>query len=245
MRKIAPILLFTSSLLLLFSIYSIINWFEENKENEIAKNHSIEVTNIKEENKEEIYPYLYTDFTTLLNENKNVKGWIQVPDTNINYPVLQYTDNDYYLNHNYYNQHSTAGWIFLDYRNSIHTQDMNTIIYAHNRLDGSMFYTLKNTLTEEWNNHNKYIYFNTLKDMNTYEVFSVYTINAKEFKSITNHNTEKEYQKYLDDIINKSIIPLNVQISTTDKILTLYTCTMNNIDRTILHAKLIQTKSNR
>lgn len=242
-RIITSILFFISLGLLIYSSYEIITWYLENKNNNSAKAHTIEITKI-EEKEEDKYPYITTDFTNLISENNKVKGWIQVPNTNINYPVLQHTDNDYYLNHNFYEKYSSAGWVFLDYRNNIEIDDDNIILYAHNRLDNSMFGTLKNTLNEEWLNNNKYIFFNTLNKNNTYEVFSVYTINANDFNAMINFNDENEYQNYIDDIKNKSIINLNVNISKDDKIITLYTCNKNNVDRTILHAKLIQSKSN-
>ena len=241
MKKILyRIVLVLCLLLLIYSSYSIIKWFLENNKSNDIKTHVVKITAIEEE--KDKYPYISIDFTNLLKENNKVKGWIQVPNTNINYPVLQYSDNDYYLNHDYYNNYSTAGWIFLDYRNN--NDDTNMILYGHNRLDGSMFGTLKDTLKEDYLNKNKYIYFNTLDSKNTYEVFSVYKINASKFNAYTNFQSDEEYNNYINEIKNRSIIKLDVDINTNDKIITLYTCDNNNVDRTILHAKLIQTKSN-
>ena len=239
-RIINTIIMIVCGLVFLYSLYSIVSWFIENKRNNSVKEHVIELTNI--ETKKDEYPFISTDFANLLNENDKVKGWILVPDTNINYPVLQYSNNSYYLTHNFYDQYTTAGWVFLDYRNKL-DRDTNTILYAHNRLDGSMFGTLKNTLDEEWHSNNKYIYFNTLNSMNTYEVFSVYTIDVKDFLGITNFSTEKKYEAYLNNIINLSTIKLNVSVTKDDKIITLYTCNARGeTKRTVLHGKLVQSK---
>ena len=72
--------------------------------------------------------------------------------SNINYPVVQTNNNDFYLNHSYNKSYNEAGWVFMDYRNN-NIMNKNTIIYAHSRVDGSMFHTLRNTLDEKWFNN--------------------------------------------------------------------------------------------
>ena len=230
----------TCIILLIYSGYLIIDWFIDNKQNKTAKDHIIEITDIRVIKKDK-YPYLKTDLTNLKNENNDTVGWIQVPNTKINYPVVQGDDNDYYLNHNFYKKYNLAGWPFLDYRNNLNN-DYNTIIYGHNRLDDSMFGTLKKLLSEDYHSNNKYIYFNTSDTMNTYEIISVYTINANDFKANINFNNDTEYSDYLENIKNMSTIKLNNNVTYKDKIITLYTCSDNTNDRTIVHAKLIQTK---
>lgn len=230
----------TSIILLIYSGYLIIDWFIDNNQNKKAKNHIIEVTNITKVTKDR-YPYLKTNLSNLIKENNETVGWIQVPNTKINYPVVQSTDNEYYLNHNFYKSYNLAGWIFMDYRNILNN-DSNIIIYGHNRLDESMFGTLKKLLKDEYHKSNKYIFFNTKDTMSTYEIFSVYTINAKDFKANTNFNNDSEYTDYLDNIKNLSIINFNNKVTYKDKIITLYTCSDNTNDRTIVHAKLVQAK---
>lgn len=230
----------TSIILLIYSGYLIIDWFIDNNQNKKAKNHIIEVTDITKVTKDR-YPYLKTNLSNLIKENNETVGWIQVPNTKINYPVVQSADNEYYLNHNFYKSYNLAGWIFMDYRNILNN-DSNIIIYGHNRLDESMFGTLKKLLKDEYHKSNKYIFFNTKDTMSTYEIFSVYTINAKDFKANTNFNNDSEYTDYLDNIKNLSIINFNNKVTYKDKIITLYTCSDNTNDRTIVHAKLVQAK---
>ena len=239
-NKYLIIFYITSGILIIYSLYLIIDWYLENKQNTNLQDHTIEITTIEEQ--KDKYPYLKTDISNLIKENNETIGWIQVPNTNINYPVVQSTDNDYYLSHNFNKESNSAGWPFMDYRNDKSLLDSNTLIYAHNRLDGSMFGTLKNTLNEEWHSSNKYIFYNTDKTLNTYEVFSVYTVNVNDFKSTINFKSDEDFNDYLNIVKNKSIINLNVKVDYNDKILTLYTCSNNNNERTILHAKLVQTK---
>ncbi len=236
----------SSVLLMVYSLYLIIRWHQENRHNNSVKEQTLQLTTIeevKESTKQEKYPYIKTDFSNLLSINDDVRGWLQVPNTNINYPVVQADNNDYYLNHNFNKEENSAGWIFLDFRNDLKRQDTNIIIYGHNRLDSSMFGTLSKTHDEKWNKENKYIFFNTTNSMNTYQIFSVYTVNANDFINSINFKTEEEYEEYIINIKRNSIIEYDIDVSTTDKIITLYTCAKNNIDRTILHAKLIQEKA--
>ena len=89
-------------------------------------------------------PFLKVDFSKLIKKNKEVIGWIQVQNTNINYPITQTTNNEYYLTHDLYRQSNGGGWVFLDYRNENDFNNKNSIIYAHGRENKTMFVTLKN-----------------------------------------------------------------------------------------------------
>lgn len=240
LNKFLLIFYIVSILLLIYSVYLIIDWFMDNNQNKKAKNRIIEITNVTKVTKDR-YPYIETNINNLLAENKDTVGWLQVPNTKINYPVVQAANNDYYLNHNFYKSYNLAGWIFMDYRNKVET-DYNTIIYGHNRLDESMFGTLKSLLKQDYHDSNKFIFFNTKDTMNTYEIFSVYTIHADNFKAATNFNNDTEYADYLENIKNLSTIKFETNVNPKNKIITLYTCAENTNDRNIVHAKLIQSK---
>ena len=117
------------------------------------------------------------DFTELKQKNSETVSWISVSGTNINYPVVQTTNNDFYLNHTFDRSYNEAGWVFADFRNSVDGNDKNMIFYAHGRIDGTMFGTLRNILTSGWlNNASNY----TVRTSNEHEnalwqVFSVYS----------------------------------------------------------------------
>ena len=140
-------------------IANIIIWFLNNKSNadissEINDN-SIENKLIKIGDKE--IETVETDFNKLKEKNADIKAWIKVNNTNINYPVVQASNNSFYLTHNLYKEKNSAGWIFADYRNNLETLDKNTILYGHNRLNDTMFAELENTLNADWyeNENNK------------------------------------------------------------------------------------------
>ena len=222
--------------LLIIFIYSFINillWFKENNEtkNEIE-------TIIKEE--EIISEDNKIDFDKLKNKNKDTVAWLKVEGTNIDYPVVQTKDNQFYLKHSFNKKNNSAGWIFMDYRNDINNMNKNTIIYGHARLDKSMFGTLKNTQTKKWykNKDNQIITLITPEKEYRYQTFSTYYIKTEDYYITTDFTSEKDYKKFIKTLINRSTHNFNVDVSVEDYILTLSTCHNNN-QKTVLHAKLI------
>lgn len=217
-----------------YSLIQIILWYKENKHtNEVIE--SINEIIIKDEDNEQ-----KIDFNKLLSKNKNTVGWLTVKATNIDYPFVQYTDNKYYLTHSFDNKSSTAGWIFMDYKNSKTFDDKNTIIYAHARKDKSMFGSLKNTLTKKWykNKDNHIITIYLENETLYYQVFSSYHIKTEEYYIKKEFNND-EFKKFIKTITKRSIYDYKVDVTEEDYILTLSTC-YNNTDKTVVHAKLIK-----
>ena len=173
--------------------------------------------------------------------NKYYIGNLVVKGTNINYPFVQYKDNDYYLNHSFENKKNKAGWIFMDYRNSKDFSDDNTIIYGHNRFDGSMFGSLKNILTRKWqNNKNNYIIKVTTSEKEySYKVFSVYKVKNTNDYLLINFDKESDHTNFIEHIIRRSEYDFKVKVTSDDKLLTLSSCSGSK-HKLVLHAKLIK-----
>ena len=254
----------TSIITLLISIFNIIKWkIDSNKTN-------YEITNIQEninveeiqdtENTEIIEPIIEVpkenpywdyinmnminvDFNGLKRTNPDVVGWLKVNGTNINYPFVQSSNNDYYLTHSFNKSYNGAGWVFLDYRNN-GTNNKNTIIYAHGRSNKTMFGTLKNVLNNGWlNNTNNYVIKISTETQNSlWQVFSVYRIPTTSDYLQTNFNDDIEYQNFLDMIKDRSGHNFDTNVASTDNILTLSTC-YNNSDKMVVHAKLIKKEN--
>lgn len=246
-----------------FSIYHFITYkFEENHISnqleiidsniEIAEINDIENVEVIEQDLEipEYNPYwdyinmnlIDVDFDNLKSINNNVKGWIQVNGTNINYPFVQTNNNDYYLTHSFDKSYNSAGWVFLDYRNDLSNfNDKNTIIYAHGRLDNTMFGSLKNILSSGWiNNTNNYVVKLSTEYENTlWQVFSVYHIPTTSDYIKTNFKDNAEFEEFANMLLNRSTHKFNTSISANDRILTLSTC-YNKSEKVVLHAKLIK-----
>ena len=218
----------------------------ENILNEIYENANVSSDNISIDNDLKI-EVENIDFNKLINKNPDTIGWIKVLGTDINYPVVQTNNNDFYLTHSFDKSYNKAGWIFADYINKNlknNELDKNTIIYGHNRQNNSMFGTLSNVFKEEWlsNKENHYINFSTLNNNMVWEVFSTYTIEKEEYYIQSNFSSDEEYISFLNTIKNRSTYKYDVNISKEDKILTLSTCTNVGKGRTVLHAKLIYRK---
>lgn len=181
---------------------------------------------------------IINNYQNLLDVNSDTVGWLKVIGTNIDYPVVQTTDNSYYLNRNYYTEKDSNGWVFMDYRNNPKELHKNTIIYAHNRYySGVMFGTLNNVLKWKWysNEANHYITFNTLYENIEWKVFSIYSIDVTTDYLLTKFSSPEKYQEFLNLISNRSDIKLKAKATVDDQILTLSTC-LNNNRRLVVHA---------
>jgi len=234
------------------SSYRIIAWYKNNldlkKEIETITN-NVEVKEYDEENnlvekEDELYAsesLIDVDFDELLKTNTDTIGWIYVPSTNIDYPIVQTTDNKYYLTHSFTKSYNDAGWVFMDYRNKTDVLDFNTIIYAHGRLDKTMFGSLRNALEEDWymNEENHYIKLAMLSNSTLWQVFSVYKIETETYYLQNNFSSYEKHKSYLDTIIERSIYDFNVNVTPSDKIITLSTC-YDNFNKVVVHAKMIK-----
>lgn len=219
-------------LLLSFSTTKIVTW---NKENIETKALITELNTIKDTQNDTL------NINELKSKNNDTIGWIKVNNTNIDYPLVQSKDNNYYLTHNYNKKKTSAGWIFLDKRNNKDLSNKNNIIYGHSRKDKSMFGTLKYTLNKNWykNKDNLIIKITTETKKYNYEVFSIYTIEKENYYLQTDFTTKKEYKTFLNILRERSIYDFKTDIENTTSILTLSTCYKDN-QRVVVHAKLIK-----
>lgn len=187
------------------------------------------------------FPLIDVDLEELKKKNSDTVGWINVNNTNINYPYVHYTDNDYYLHHSFDKNKNDAGWVFLDYRNNKELSDKNNIIYGHHRANNTMFASLLNALSYNWytNKDNHIIRISTESENTSWQIISVYKIPAESYYITVDFNSDEEYSEFLDTITKRSIHNFNTEITTNDKILTLSTCYNDDI-RMVVHAKLIK-----
>ena len=258
------ILLVIYIIYLLFSAIILLSWFinsnqtqkitEELEENiivEETKNSAkVELINPPVTEESDYWYYikqnlLEVNFTELIQKNPDTVGWVQLSGTNINYPVVQTTNNSFYLSHSYNKESNNAGWVFMDYRNNKEDFDNNTIIYAHSRNDTTMFGSLKNVLTTAWleNRENHLVYLSTPYENTMWQVFSVYTIPSESYYITPKFETEEEYTTFLITLKNRSIYDFNTELNINDKVLTLSTCQDNYGNRVVLHTRLIKRET--
>lgn len=190
-------------------------------------------------------PLIDVDLADLKKINSDTKGWIQVRGTNINFPFVQSKSNDFYLTHSFDKSRNQAGWVFLDYRNDINNLNQNSIIYAHGRVGGTMFGTLKNIITNNWYSEkdNHIIRLSAEHENSLWQVFSVYKINTTNDYLQTSFSNKADYQSFLNLISDRSALNFNVDLSVEDKMLTLSTC-YNKTEKVVMHAKLIKSETN-
>ena len=228
MKKIINVVLI---LAIIFSLYKVITKAVDYKESKNTYEKIQEVKNNINNFSEE-----------LIKINEDYRMWIEVPNTNIDYPVVQGKDNDFYLNHDFNKKESSSGAIFMDYKNNI-DKDKNIIIYGHNMRNKSMFQNLMKFKDEEfWKENNKIILTIDGKRYE-YEIFSSYISNAKNINLRINFKNDDEYLKYIEDIKKKSIFYREIDIKSNDRIITLSTCSYEKDDaRMIIHGKLKEGK---
>ena len=165
-------------------------------------------------------------------DNPDLVGILEVVGTDINYPVMQtINDPEYYLRRDFYGDESTAGTLFVDYRCDIVNPTTNTIIYGHNMRSGAMFGGLKRYLKQDYYQSHKTIIFKTLYEEQEYEIVGV-GLSAVGYDDDENYKyydfinavTGSELQEFLNTIQSLSVYDETIDISATDKILTLSTC---------------------
>ncbi len=255
------ILILICSSIFIFSLYSLVTWQLDN--NKIKNLHS-EIDDISNgefikdkgdafnppDDKDSDYwyyidlPFYNVDFDELLKKNKDTVAFIHMENNNINYPVVQSKDNNYYLTHAFDKSYNEAGWVFLDYRNNINSLSFNNIIYGHGRLNKTVFGSLKDTLDKKWqsNKDNLAIYISTPNENMIFQIFSIYTIKSESYYINTLFNNKNEKSKWLDTMIQRNTSAINTSVDTNDKILTLSTCLDDNGGRVVVQAKLIKTQ---
>ncbi len=190
-------------------------------------------------------PFYEVDFNDLLRKNKDTIAFIHMENTNINYPVVQTNNNEYYLKHAFNKSSNSAGWVFMDYRNDVNNLSDNTIIYGHGRLDKTVFGSLKDSLNKSWqkNKNNYAIWLSTPKENMVWQIFSIYTIQSESYYITTNFNSVEQKQKWLDTMKERNTATNTTNVNVNDKILTLSTCQNNEGGRIVVQAKLIKKQS--
>lgn len=180
-------------------------------------------------------------FDDLIKINDETVGWLTVNNTKVNYPVVQHTDNDYYLKRDFNKNKNAFGWIYMDYRNNIYNLSNNTIIMGHNLKNGMMFGTLRYVLNESWykNSDNQIITFNTKVKNMKWKIFSIYKTPVTSDYLYANFGDLNEFESFLNTIKSRSIYDFGVELSKEDHILTITTCGQTSATRLVIHAVLI------
>lgn len=184
------------------------------------------------------------DFKSLKEKNQDIYAWITIPDTNIDYPVLQHpTDLNYYIDYNMDGTKGYPGCICSQFINSKDFDDFNTVLYGHNMNAGTMFANLHFYKDSEFFNSHPYIYVYTEEGTLVYQVFAAYTFTDIHLLMGFDLTKEEVRQTYIDNIFELSGITDNfnrdVEVTTDSKILSLETCVNNQDDKRYIVAAVL------
>lgn len=183
-------------------------------------------------NKTNHYPLgMLPEFYKLYDTNSDIKGWISIPQTVINYPVVQSTNNDYYLHNNFNKTDDYYGSIFLDYRDNVNAQSQNLIIYGHNMKDGQMLTSIVNYQQTDFYKASSLITFNTIYGHYSWKVFAAFVANADPKNGyvfnylVTNFPSNSAFNNFIKEVRARSLINVpSVDVVPGDTLLTLSTC---------------------
>lgn len=183
------------------------------------------------------------DFAQLQQQNPDVYAWIQIPDTAVDYPIMQSaSDNAYYLNHTVTGAEGYPGSIYTENLNSQDFTDKNTVIYGHNMDDGTMFGGLHQYVDPAYMSQHSEIYIYTPEHKYTYKVFAAVTYDNRHILETYNCNEEAQFQDFLDSVMSVQNIASqyssDIVATSGDRIITLSTCNGNSEQRFLVEAVL-------
>ncbi len=187
-------------------------------------------------------------FDELRKVNADVCAWITLPNTNIDYPIMQSSkaDDNFYINHSWEGDYTIDGAIYIQRQNSSGFTDRNTVIYGHNLRNGTMFRHLHKLREEKFFNENEYFYIYTPERILTYRIFAAYRYDNRHILNSFDFSDDAVYAEYLKMAQNpNSLIKLTreVELTTDDKIVTLSTCISDERYRYLVQGVLISEQA--
>lgn len=202
----------------------------DKKKNEIIKQDVLQYEDSQKE--------FSVDFDYLKGINTDVVAWIRFDNPAIiSYPVLRGINNSQYLHHDLNKNYNVNGSIFEDMNNASDFTDLNTIVYGHNMLDGSMFGSLQQYKDPSFWEDNQYFYIYTPdKIKHTYHVYAAYIVSPNSDIYTYKFGNDQLYQDYLNKYDKKKLYETNLKATTSDHIITLSTCTFHGKKRMVLQA---------
>ena len=172
------------------------------------------------------------EYRTAFSQNEDLIGWLTIPETVIDYPVMQKKkDNEFYLDHGFDGSNDSAGSLFMDYRSDAINPTTNTIIYGHNMNNGSMFGQVKNYLDEDYYNAHRSVQFDTIYEKRRYEVVAVCLSevayqdeSSYRYYNFIQASNQAQWDAFVSNVRELSVFGTDVDLKKTDEVLTLSTC---------------------
>lgn len=186
------------------------------------------------------------DWATLQGQNSDVVAWVQVPGTQINYPIVQTSDNNFYLTHDFTKSQSNFGCVFLDYESASGFSDKNSIFYGHNMLNGSMFHDFVEYTDATFLSEHPYVYLATPADGTVcLKVFAYVVASGDEELRQTSFASDEEFTAYVQAALDRNEITTDVQAVDVKHLYTFATCSYQfNDARTLIYAVRVDEYGN-
>lgn len=186
-------------------------------------------------------PAAQVDFDSLRVVNQEIVAWLTIDGTNIDYPVAQHGDNDYYLHHLFTGEWNSSGCLFMDFNNQADFSDSHTIIYGHHMDNGSMFQNLMYYKDQSFYDGHPTAQLFTPGGTYTVEFFAGYVTSVDGDAWQLDFATDAEFGAWIENAKEKSLFGSPVMPTAADRIVTLSTCSYEFYNaRFVLLGKLIQ-----
>ena len=185
------------------------------------------------------------DFAALQKINPDIVGWLQFEEpSTINYPIVQGKDNDQYLHTTFERKQNASGTLFMDKDHAGDFSDVNTFIYGHNMKNGSMFGKLRKYKKSSFRDKYPYFYIHRPDGkIDKYEVFAVSVVKDMSDSYQKWFDTQEEFASYIKHVRDVSLYPTEVEVSQSDRIVSLSTCTNVTDDERLLVQGVLVTEA--
>jgi sortase B len=246
-RKIFNVVLVASLLVFLVCVgYFGLHFYQQKQMENLSNDVTVSFTTSEKDNKVEVP----VNFKKLKKTNSDIYAWIRIPGLDVvDYPILRHPkNNEYYLKRSVKKEWSVYGSIFTEDYNSKDFSDFNTLVYGHNMKNGTMFGSLKKFRDASFFEENRYIYIYMENRILKYEIFAACTWDNKHILATRNFDVEQNRNSYLDDIFSvrdlNSQIKKDIEVTSSDRIITLSTCMNDKSKRFIVSGVLIYDSQN-
>ena len=187
------------------------------------------------------------DFEGLWEINPEIYAWIRIPDTKIDYPILQHEGEDqgYYLTRDIYGENSQAGSIYTEHYNRKDFTDPNTLLYGHNMKNGSMFHNVRYFAEREYFDEHEDLYIYVPGKILKYQIITCYEYDDRHILGSFDFSDEEVFEEYLEEIMNPrsmyTMVREGVELTPENRIVTLSTCVANKPNnRRLLQAVFVE-----
>ena len=233
-EKIRKIVFIVAFLVLIGTMVYLINYFVEGWDSKDKISNAAAVWE-DDDSMEKNEKGVFAGFESLLKQNQDIRAWMKIDGTNINNPVYQTDNNEFYVDHDMNKQSSRYGALFIDKAAVIGRErnSQNVVIYGHHMKDGTMFGSLKKYTDISFYKKHPIIDFTTLYKEGKYKIFAVFITNTLEEHDngeVFNYRKQSyadatAFLKFINDVKKRSIIDTGVEVLGDDEIITLSTCT--------------------